>query len=90
MKYIALLLLLSCNHVCPPQTKTITNYTTVVKRLIDTLVIIQTYDSVPEPKLDTSGFYGFYLNSGWEETPFELFKDGKRTDTIRKHTIIYY
>lgn len=89
----------SCKqHVCPPPTIIITKTDTVVRPIIDTLVIIQTYDSVPEPKLDTIS--KVYMNNkieqnwlrpgGWYTQPAELFKDGKRCDTIWRHTIIYY
>jgi hypothetical protein len=87
-KYISILFLLTaCNdHVCPPPFKVRTNYDTVMVPRIDTLVIIQTYDSVPVPSDTSSSFYIRW--GGWEEAPGSLFKDGKRIDTIRKHTII--
>lgn len=87
----SILLITACKpHVCPPTTKVVTHYDTIVKPRIDTLVIIQTYDSVPEPPIDTSMLYFPVQGGGWEMQPLELFKDGKRTDTIKRHTIIYY
>lgn len=56
----------------------------------DTLVIIQTYDSLPRPVRDTTKGVLFVLAGGWSMQPIELFKDGKTIDTIRKHEIIYY
>lgn len=92
MKYLALLLLFaSCKeHVCPPPTKLVTHYDTVIRQRVDTLVIIQTYDSIPEPAVDTSNGLIFLRSGGWEMGPSELFKDGKRSDTIRRTTAIYY
>lgn len=85
MKYsILLLLLFACNHNCPPPTRVITKYVEVIVPRIDTLVIIQTYDSVPRNP------NAMMYISGTESGPGELFKDGKRSDTIYKNTIIYY
>lgn len=84
MKYLSLFLLLACNHVCPPTTKVVTHYNTVIEPRVDTLVIIQTYDSVPYPGPDA------LLLKYYDETrPIELFKDGKRSDTIYRRETIY-
>lgn len=53
--------------------------------IIDTLVIIQTYDTLPKEP-DT---LGKAIMMGGLTGPIELFKDGKRSDTMYKNTIIY-
>jgi hypothetical protein len=53
--------------------------------IIDTLVIIQTYDTLPKEP-DT---LGKAIMVGGLTGPIELFKDGKRSDTMWKNTIIY-
>jgi hypothetical protein len=92
MKYlIPLLLLFSCKerelkpppHRCTPSMHTI-EYRTEYVPMIDTLVIIQTYDTLPAPKDSFAT-----RNLGWETSPMYLFSDGKRSDTIKRHTIIY-
>lgn len=90
MKYILILLLfVSCKeHVCPPPTKMAIYYDTVIKPVIDTLVIMQAYDTLPEPIPDSAN-WGMILPGSSETRPCELFKDGKRSDTIYRHTIIY-
>lgn len=96
MKYLLILFLLACNYGYPPTTKIITHYDTVVRQRIDTLVVIQTYDTIfrgISPGLDSfvreTGCLFFITEGSREERPFPLFKDGKRSDTIRKHTMIY-
>lgn len=84
MKYSLIFLLFACNHKCPSPTRVVTKYVEVVVPRIDTLVVIQTYDSVRRNPNDM-----MYL-SGTETGPTELFKDGKRSDTIYKNTKIYY
>lgn len=87
MKYTLLLLLFSCKqHLCPPTTRTITKYIQVEKQRVDTLVLIQTYDSI---KRSENGDY--IMMKLYDETrPSELFKDGKRCDTIYRSTAVYY
>lgn len=53
--------------------------------IIDTLVIIQTYDTLPKEP-DT---LGKAIMMGGLTGPIELFKDGKISDTMYKNTIIY-
>lgn len=70
-------------HKCLPPKIYVTDYKTVFVPQIDTLVIIQTYDTVPYPKDRTM------LNMGYEVAPIVLFKDGKRSDTIERYTRVY-
>lgn len=90
MKYLlTLLLFVACKpHNCPPSTKMAIYYDTVITPVIDTLVIIQTYDTLPELKKDSAHWH-IILPGSRELRPFELFKDGKRSDTIYRHTIVY-
>lgn len=89
MKYLPLLFLFACKqHICPPPTKMAIYYDTVIKPVIDTLVIMQTYDTLPEPIPDSAHWY-VILPGSRELGPIELFKDGKRSDTIYRHTTIY-
>lgn len=89
-KLFVLFLLCSCKqHICPLPTKVITRYDSGFKVRIDTLVIIETIDSVPFPITDDTGQF-YCLNYGYSVQPNELFKDGKRADTIRRFTIKYY
>lgn len=88
MKYIALFFLFACNHVCPPPVKIVTHYDTIGYPVIDTLVIIQTYDTAERITIYDTGFIRFG-GSSWEMRPTKLFKDGKRCDTIYKNTTIY-
>lgn len=92
MKYlIPLLLLFGCKekkmklplHICQPSIHTI-EYKTEYVPVIDTLVILQTYDTLPIPP-DSFAM----RNMGWQESPMYLFSGGKRSDTIKRHTIIY-
>lgn len=81
-----LLILAACQqHTCPPPTKIITHYDTVERQRIDTLVIIQSYDSIPKPADNI-----WLRSGGYEMRPEPLFRDGKRADTIYRNTIIYY
>lgn len=89
-QYIFLLLFIgaSCKpHVCPPVEKVITVTNTEYKPRVDTLVVIETTKRFPYPDT-TSGFYT--LGGSLETQPTELFKDGKRRDTIYKETWEYY
>lgn len=52
---------------------------------VDTLVIIQTYDTLKKPKDNSSVF----LSVGYEIGPVHLFMYGKTRDTIHRKTIIY-
>lgn len=90
MKYILFLLMIAgCKeHTCPPPVSVITHYDTVKVPQIDTLVVIQRFDSIPTPKRDSSEPY---MTWGMTETrPMELFKDGKRRDTIWQDIPVYY
>lgn len=70
------------------------HYDTVKVPVIDTLVVMITQDSidwkqyVKENGIDTLEIYA--VAGGSEMRPMELFKDGKRSDTIQKHEVIYY
>lgn len=79
-------LCVSCKQQCP---ELIVTKEIQVLRSVDTLVIIQTYDSIPESSIDKKS--GMWIkDGGWTMMPRTLFKDGKRTDTIKRHTVIYY